>query len=449
MKKAIVINANDFSEKFTNRKPKTKGSDLGFMAQEATTGQDIMFKTGISLTLLAQALETYWKENDANKPIDQRKIDFIVGNYARVSKKEDKDVAGIKSLLPVAINKFLNTEYANAFKTKVLNDEHLSPTDTFNICKALKDEDGKSLMRILYAPTFAEVLCGTYSQELYNQFIKQKNPDFKCAEQILVTIPNGSPCLYMGSLMVKEVRGLHDFLLEPFLTGLKAGSTNWIEEGEKALKEELSRVEVDGLVSAILFRLLMGENDDLGPDNMLLVKNKASYQIINIDLSGFRFDRKEDYSDKDKNDKQKICLGWGSILSDNDHKSIIAKIFNKSIFSDRFIRINDIDRKKQPEVYTAIVAILQECVASKVNKEVADLMDWMTTLESGALTSEITFHSLGVYEQIAAPTQISEEDSNAIIGKISSFLENLLANIPRKKLESESIEETNRLRYRI
>ena len=90
----------------------------------------------------------------------------------------------------------------------------------------------------------------------------------------------------------------------------------------------------------------MGESADNGPDNMLLVDGK----VVNIDLTGCRYDRSENFTDKFSG---KTRQGWKTVFSPQNIKSFQDNLLSTEVFQDRYL-------KGLGAVHEAVISVIKE-----------------------------------------------------------------------------------------
>jgi len=148
-----------------------------------------------------------------------------------------------------------------------------------------------------------------------------------------------------------------------------------LKTGDEALKEKLFKF--DGLFSAILLRLIMGETADLGPDNMLVIDNK----IVDIDVTGCRANREQN---KPAYDKISIQQGWGETIS--NPASSVGNLLDPFTFSSRYIDGAAMKTLKEKNTFKAengllhdhIISVIKETIGHKAEQEVKQVIKYMS-----------------------------------------------------------------------
>lgn len=138
---------------------------------------------------------------------------------------------------------------------------------------------------------------------------------------------------------------------------------SWIANCAKDLSDHLNANPIFGLGAAILLRHILGESADLGPDNMLLTKvSTGGYQLTNIDLTGFRYTRQNEFEVKNREGQvTEIRFGWKKTLEAAENsETLLQRLFSPTVFNSRFVKYSEqykVDSKRGDAVFNAICKV--------------------------------------------------------------------------------------------
>lgn len=425
--KSLVL-INQLREDSPYEREKPGGSDIGYITR---LGEDsYILKTGISLSLLAQALK---------KPEKARMyLGFIVGNFTRITSDKFEHHPDLTNLLIaknpgltekkiaevltdelfIAFQAFQETEAGKSMQLK----DKLSTSDVYEIYHYLV-KDNQVVRDIVGVAAFADVLYGAMGQLFTNSFHLYSGIPHRLIDNGRSFADNKSATkLFLFSRFIPKAEPFHEILIAPFInSSITAENTEeWLTKCEAVLLATLSNLR--GLSAAIMIRHLMGESADLGPDNMLIVENEGLKQIINIDVTGFRYPRRAAFVDQRSQERR---LGWEEILATDAADKLVELLLDKSVFSKRFLMDAknipaDKDRAKILEV---IIRVLKFTMIPHAAHEIEMVRNWLRmqdaeptirTLKSGAKDA------FGCINPVLAP---SKHYLDNIIGHASKFIE--------------------------
>ncbi len=182
--------------------------------------------------------------------------------------------------------------------------------------------------------------------------------------------------------------------------------------GKVALSECLKKEGLDGLFASILIRLTMGESADLGPDNMLVVKDKdGRNQVVNIDITGFRYPREKDFWAEREN---KLRFGWKDIIQNPD--TSLDKLLNGSVFSGRYVDgINALQH--------AVTDVLKKVLGSQASNEVGNIRDWYASLDAETSKSSLKDLTQTLFDSLDGSIKPDNEQMLKAINTNCSFID--------------------------
>lgn len=426
LKEPIAHEQNQNNQIWAYAGKKFAGTDVGHML--SFSDEIYMVKTGMSLGLLKQALERRTMSQE-----DKVKLFLtiaIVGNYLRVTQTNGKDprVSGMKETIYKAFNAYVETPEGSALLAKIKEEKHVCTTidiaRIFTFFRGYNEE----LKDVLGLPAFADVTSGCFSQEIYNTYAKVLG--IQVAAQKLLINPQGEEAsILMASCFQKNTTGFDSFLLKPFIENEN------LEDAKAALLKAFEGKSLKGLASGILMRHIMGENADNSPDNMII---NEQGEVIQIDLTGFRMQRQKDFTDP----KGTTFLGWDKTLAANDADTLLARLFDSTVFNGRFVFDHPhfkgkVPAEQQKAVYDAIVSILKDLVRNQVVEEIQALRSFFSNLNPEAINEHLAKSLAEVYNTMAPELRPSKEGFEKLI----SFDQGFLATaIVQSKHHQETIE---------
>lgn len=361
---------------------KTLGSDLGLMVIDSH-GEESMLKTGVPTSLMASQIITHLAKGEDDQCL--RKLGFIVGDYTRAANLGDDTYKAANKRLGAAFEKFAGSDLAKKLVAKVKRGERIDVVDANQVLIEIAKADPKadeehSAGNILAGAVYASVVHGTAGQVFSNAFqSRELASEYIPTQRLLVGInPGFNPM--MSSKMLEgagkaTVHQFDEFLVSSFRQakeqGAAADSDTWIEEGKKSLEAKLTNM--NGLVSAVLVRLLMGEGADLNPDNMLLLETpEGKFQPINVDVTGFRFPRQNDRG---------TTPGWETLLKQTDTDALLQSLFKSDIFQNRYIKRLNGDWQPdhiRDKITLAVGQVLMEHCKEDAQLERQSVVDWLS-----------------------------------------------------------------------
>lgn len=423
---------------FKNLGPKPGGTDVGHLVD--LNGEKTIIKTGITLSLLGQSLVEYYNERPKKlKEYDEKYskevedynsqlklteeqifrekshtwLGYIAGGFIKVIRDKSKtgdewsaDEKALKRKLCDAFDKFLTTDTSKSLAARINSTPQEKKTykcdvdDVTAIYKSLiTKEDGtidQDIINTIGFPLFADLINGSFSQQINNLFQEQFAAPI--AKQQLLMLQKDAPCMLMASTLLSDVQGFDRFLIEPFLNNDRAdyaSDEEWINAGKAELEAKFAGKNIDNLIQMILVRFVFGESADLGPDNMLISRNDKAWSISNIDLTGFRYERSNNFDIKNKaGEVVETKFGWKHILS--EQAKIVDNLLNGAVFSSRFVDDHQqvgkkVEKPKNKEIYNAIVEVLKSKIGEPalVQKAVDEFITWGASLDSSLLNKQM------------------------------------------------------------
>ena len=424
---------------FSRSKATLGGSDVGMVGM--LDGQEHLVKTGISRSLLGQAVACCAKGNadEANK-----RLGYIVGSAVRLLDGAiDKQT--IQQLLTRAFHAFLDTEKGKALTEKART-EALDIDDVCEIHACLIAADPR-LRNPLGVPILFDVVNVAAAQDLVNGLQGRYLSPENIPDSSLLTLPNNA---LIASRLIHDAEPLDTFLTRPFLPpgvslaqakraaarvkNAAAGSHTQTDElakehallarindpvalrsGKQALIDTLRHNGLDGLFASLLARLTLGESSDLGPDNMLVILGEQRRRkVISIDVTGFRYDREKDAA---ANAREPLRYGWGNLVQTPEQA--LQVLLDASVMSNRYA-------KGLGGVHAMVIDAIREALAQQATPEVAMVKQWYATLDVDATTS--CLRSLG--DQLGSMSEAGWMPDAALVNQVlarhSSFLSNVV-----------------------
>ena len=400
-----IGNAEKNSDDYPYLGEKPGGTDVGHLI--GYQGQTYIVKTGITLSLLGQAFGhvVEGKKEKADKKLGT----FILGSYTRIAGIKDKVlIEQLKSQIITAFDNYLLSEHGQQLQAKVRGGHVLHTDDVYQIYLYLCTQN-VVLKDVIGLPAFADVVSGCHSQQVNNVF--QLTQNNRVAQHLLLMLPNDQTGIFQGSNLL-DSRPFDKFLLEPFVKHPKSEhqtEEEWITQCQNELKENLKAISLKGLCSGILTRHVMGESADNGPDNMIL----SEQVVINIDLTGFRYPRKDQFGD---------VLGWADTLTLNTADGLLERLFHPSVFKDRFVKDLSLPENLKTSIYLAIVTELKASVEHVVVKEVVALRQWLASLNPDLVNQNLARATQQVYGNLPVQIQFSSAHLGTLIAFNQQFI---------------------------
>lgn len=467
---------------YINEKP--GGTDIGHLVKYGN--EELIIKTGMNMSLIGQAVSKYSKSlkniasieakiveilkienstdtqeqiNKLNAELVAAKDDkfisskkyfsFIVGNFLKIVKDNSKTSDGwkaeetrLKNAIFEPFEKFVNTEFGKSLIKNInLNKKYkVTLDDITKIYTFFATNDDGSLnndvINIIGLSLFADTVTGNFSQKLNNDYQRACRSNAPIAEQnYLILKDKSAPKLLMASTLIRDadnkiVPGLDEFLLEPFLSKKEEFSSNpglWINEAMTLLKDKIGAAPIYGLTLSTMIRFVLGENADNGPDNMLMIKKNNEWHIVNIDLTGFRYPRSENFDIKNKEGVTTATVfGWKHIFDIKDQTEQINAIFSKDVFKARFVDDNEglsnVSKEAKQDIYNAIVALLKEKLQPNFDAEFNKSMDWAANIDAVGLIENLNKATREAYNSLSDLTKFNEVYLDKLLKFNSKFI---------------------------
>lgn len=388
-KNPVAFAGNQKVTDFEYTGPKPGGTDIGHMVREMQTGQEYLVKTGMTLGLFYQILQAQQLGNDNMVAMF---FGFLAGSYERIvnsmpdTNRREKLITCFKQYCETATGrKLLEKARTESFSTQDI----YSLYSSFII--ELAKNDDPALRDVVCLPALGDIIKGAASQAFSNQFQSKAllPAEVPTAAIIMEKTPNDEQAaLLLASGFIENAIGFDGFLINPFLAAQQEGGDDWVDRGAKQLKSNLAEKPIHGLCAAILLRHIMGEKSDNSPDNMVLINTETERKLINIDLTGFRYDRQK---------TNKGGAGWEDTLLAQNKAELMEKLFHPTVFSDRFVKFcKALPEEKRPEIFNRILGLIKESVAPLIKSEIREVRNWLATLDAdlmeyfvGKVTSDI------------------------------------------------------------
>ncbi|HHT9917414.1 TPA: hypothetical protein ACT9LE_002732 [Legionella pneumophila] len=382
-----------------------KGTDVGHVI--IFNDQPFIVKTGITLSLLGQAVENVVQGR--KEKAEQKLGMFIVGNYTRIANIEDKAViAELKSKILKAFGAYLESEHGKTLQDLIKHGHKINSDDVYAIYSFLTQAE-PALKNVIGLPAFADVVSGCHSQHFNNVFQAQNGCDV--APHKLLMQPKDKPGIFQGSRLLEDITPFDQFLLEPFAAKKEENQSDeeWVNICTEKLKAKLAAQSLNGLCSGILLRHILGESADNGPDNMLL----SDKGLINIDLTGCRYPRK---------DLTRGGIGWGDTLATNDSNVLLDRIFDKTVFKNRFVQDSSIPANLKDAVFQAIVNELKASVKDNVVDEVTAVRNWLADMNASLVNDNLARATREVYGNLNEQFKFSDTHLDTLIAFNQQFI---------------------------
>lgn len=416
--------ANNDNLAYVGRKP--GGTDIGEII--LLNNINYIVKTGVSAGLLFQAMA---KGVKGDVETEKKRLSFIVNDLVKiVSNKWDdhpaikehftkkgiditatKLVDAITNELFDDLQKFKETPAGQVIIQKIKQPDYSITqfhTDEVNAAHRYLIDNNPMLRQVLGLTKFADAIKGAYGQIFNNHCQATIVGSGSLDNHRLLGVAGD---LYMASRLIENGTTPFDkFLLAPFYKNKlenPSESKEWLETCKKDLSATMNNMQ--GLPSAIVIRHMMGEGQDLGPDNMLLVQEQDKQSIVNIDVTGFRYKRKDLFVDKQtiKNPETKEektittdKLGWEDTALADNAETLTKRLFDTTVFSGRFVKdakaivvapkLDDkeqqekakkeaekLDGNVKKEVMSAIIEVLKSKTQPTVEAEIQKVRHWL------------------------------------------------------------------------
>ncbi|XUP38290.1 type III secretion system effector protein (plasmid) [Xanthomonas axonopodis pv. vasculorum] len=404
-------------------------------------GQEHLVKTGISRSLLGQAMACCAKGQGetANK-----RLGYIVGSAARLLEGA-MDKEATQQWLTRAFHAFLDTEKGKKLAEKAKTGA-LDIDDVCGIHDSLVAADPR-LRNPLGIPVLFDVINVAAAQDLVNALQERHLSRQHIPDSSLLTLPNNA---LIASRLIHDAEPLDTFLTKAFLPpdislaqakqsaarveSAAAGSGVRADElaedhallarindpvnlrtGKQALVDTLRHNGLDGLFASLLVRLTLGEASDLGPDNMLVIPGEdARHKVISIDVTGFRYDREKDAP---ATSREPFRYGWGDVIQ--TPARALEALLHASVMSSRYARGLE-------GVHAMVIEAIREALDGQATPEVEMVKQWYAALDVDSATASL--RSLG--DQLKGMSDAGWMPDAALVNQVlqrnSSFLGNVI-----------------------
>lgn len=423
---------------FSRSKATLGGSDVGMVGM--LDGQEHLVKTGISRSLLGQAVKCCAKGQGAEA---NKRLGYIVGSAARLL-EGSMDKQATQQWLTLAFHAFLDTEKGKRLTEKAKTDA-LDIDDVCEIHESLVAADPR-LRNPLGIPALFDIINVAAAQDLVNALQARHLPRQHIPDSSLLTLPDNA---FIASRLIHDAEPLDTFLTKAFLppdvslaqatqaavrVKSAAGSGAQADElaadhallarindpvnlrsGKQALIDTLRHSGLDGLFASLLARLTLGEASDLGPDNMLVIPGEdARHKVVSIDVTGFRYDREKDTP---ANPREPLRYGWGDVVQ--NPARALQVLLDASVMSSRYAKGLD-------GVHAMVIEAIREALAWQATPEVEMVKQWYAALDVDSVTSSL--HSLGdqLKDMSGAGWMPDAALVNQVLARKSSFLSNVI-----------------------
>lgn len=424
---------------FSRSKATLGGSDVGMIGM--LDGQEHLVKTGISRSLLGQAVDCCTKGRgvEANK-----RLGYIVGSAARLL-EGSMDKQATQQWLTLAFHAYLDTEKGKRLMEKAKTGA-LDIDDVCEIHDSLVAADPR-LRNPLGIPALFDVINVAASQDLVNALQGHHLSRQNIPDSSLLTLPDNA---LIASRLIHDAEPLDTFLTKAFLPtdvtlaqakqaavrvkSSAAGSGAQADElaadqallarindpanlrsGKQALIDTLRHSGLDGLFASLLARLTLGEASDLGPDNMLVIPGEdARHKVISIDVTGFRYDREKDTP---ANSREPLRYGWGDVIQ--NPVRALQVLLDASVMSSRYAKGLD-------GVHAMVIEAIHEALTWQATPEVEMVKQWYAALDVDSATSSLRSLSDQLKGMSAAGWMPDAALVNQVLARNSSFLSNVV-----------------------
>ena len=376
------------------------GSDVGYI--EDIDGQPTIVKGGVGSLLIAQAIV----ENAHKNNLDGN-IDTTCENLARDLGLDTRDKKIIE--LQENLKKVWNNKEFQTKITGVLNkvrekdaqwdsmDKAITPQDVSFVQEKLY-EAAKSLdidISALSVTTNFGIINQASSQHLVNKFLESQDKEAAPAQIIA-----SNKSLYLGSQLLPKENGIEplDKKVISFFDGVKEGKKTK-EQAKEDLKSYLTKI--DGLFSATFLRLVLGEGADNNLDNSLVT---ASGQVIPIDITGNRGDRKDNKTLNDRKTKEPFTeYGYSAVIGAlSDRDELLNILLDKTVFKDRYAQKDD-------ELHKHVVEAIKEVAGDKAVSEVSSAVEWLASLDDEKISKDFQELVSGVNERLSDSRKMPDD----------------------------------------
>lgn len=393
---------------FNYTAPKQGGSEIGHRVVHRDTGIEYLVKSGSSLALFYLVIKSAEQKEKV-----KMFFGFLVGNYSRIT-GHPVNPGHVERLSEIMVD-FLATTNGQTLFQLIKSGQMITIHDIYQIVDYfLPQITEPSLREVLCLAVLADVTKGALSQAFSNAFQARQLGIDALPEPLIISEQLASGGLFLGSRFIFEAPGLDTFLLAPFIEAKQAQHGDWLAQGAERMQAQLTKNPLKGLSAAILLRQIMGENADIGPDNMIIVNLGGENLVLNIDLTGFRYNRENNFKD---------CLGWKETLQSSDADILIDRLFHPSVFQSRFIKNNDnFSPEEVNALYECLVRMLKIELKPQVVSEITAVRQWLTTLDAAVIDDYSAALVTQVAEAMSKPIRPSNESVAALVKSNQGFI---------------------------
>ncbi|UKE50904.1 type III secretion system effector protein [Xanthomonas translucens pv. hordei] len=424
---------------FSRSKKVLGGSDVGMIGM--IDGQEHLVKTGISRSLLGQAV-TFCVDGQVDEA--NKRLGYIVGGAARLLKTDPKQ-GNQKQVLIQAFHAFLQTDKGKQLADKAKTDT-LDIADVGDIHASLVDADPQ-LRNTLGVPILFDVINVAAGQQLVNALQGTYLPKKHMPDSSLLAVQNNA---LIASRLIPEAKPLDTFLTEAFLprgVSLKdakraaalvkappatssansdeltqaqalmaqINNPDHLRAGKQALKETLDDKGLDGLFVSLLARFTLGEDSDLGPDNMLVVPgDDGRNKTVSIDVTGFRYEWENDTPAGPRNPPRH---GWGKVI-DNPALALDV-LLDGSVMKSRYARGLE-------SVHAAVVDCLRDALHQNATPEAQAVKRWYAALDVHASTASLLALHQGLGDIAKAPWMPDASLVDQVLERNAGFINDIV-----------------------
>ncbi len=374
---------------------KHRGYEVGHFV--SFSGSNHLIKIGLTPSYLGQALQHHAR---LDPRAEYQVLGYIDDVYTRITDGESQKNTATDQIQK-ALDRFKTTANGKSILDSLRAGKQINTHD-INLIYRFLTTQSLFLRNVIGLSAFADVVNAAYGQFFSNQYHKLILPEhYLDNHQLLVEQNAYGTTLYTCSRYIPDSMPFDKFLVKPFLEHAEESfidKKTWITHCQMALAK--SFVELRGLCAGILIRHLMGENSDLGPDNMLIIERDGIHYVVNIDVTGFRHDRKKDTYTEHSN----TCVyGWEETLRTEDSDALLNRLFHHSVFCDRFLRLsnnNTLKNNLEPIMH-AIVDVLKQKILPGAMSEFEHVRQWLKNHDVVSSKKNMEVAIIDLYNQLS------------------------------------------------
>lgn len=379
---------------------KLGGTDVGLIITDEN--EDYIIKTGLTFSLLGQSFFDALKAQPAEKDKALiKKPSYLIKDLIQfVGKQYIKSEELLKLSLFKAIKGFfaknaeLSAELERAYLSHAGKWHSTDSARALNIqlvteiaehvisCLGGIDKD------IIAIPALFNRVIAIISQKIGNLIMLQ---GLENLPQIFIPEPRMYVCKNEKQLYfsLKYVHGSKPF--NNLIVDCYKGKS--LEEGESEFRNKFANQGFDGLCLGILFRHIIGECGNNGPDNMICVLGTdGRNKILQIDLSGLRRDREKIFEDT----SGKKSHGWSDTLSaaqQGDITNVIDRLLDPSVFRNRYLE-DFFDQDTAIKIHASVLQVIKAELLKDGGKraltEVNVVIHFFANLDTKFVKEELT-----------------------------------------------------------